>query len=513
MAFATTRSQSNHGQPVPSWLESLLADTSPPPRMYAWRVDNLPGGSGRYCTSHHASSPSPASSIASSGSRRRRIYVLGAGNIGRLLATSLSLSRPVALEPPPDVTLVVRRRAALEAWAVDPCVRITRANGEDVVFGPDSVDGDGGGSGGKVDVELWTDEPPPAGPLRTPGSSDSIDDYGNGIIENLIVATKAAAAVPAVDRLRRHLGPGSTVAFAHNGIPIVWPPLGFLYVSQRWPNGGGPGAWLAVVTTHGVFSLPRGEFTSRHASVGELTVGGVLVGSDSTSDAVEAARGQGKEVTDDEPQLRAGLGVGTYLGQSLATAPWLNGSIVPRTALFAAQLGKLVVNCVINPLTAVLRCRNGELFQEEQDGDRRDDRSRDGRVMVAAVIDVLLHEATEVLRAYLQSEEVNRGVLAADTAYDQEAVLSTLLQRFDFKSLRRMLYDVGHKVRENRSSMLQDVEAGRETEIRELNGWLVDMAAMLGRDTINVSAHRKLIELVLNKTVLQKEELARVLNP
>jgi 2-dehydropantoate 2-reductase len=56
--------------------------------------------------------------------------------------------------------------------------------------------------------------------------------------------------------------------------------------------------------------------------------------------------------------------------------------------------------------------------------------------------------------------------------------------------------------------MLQDAEAGRETEIRDFNGWVVDMADFLGTD-LDVSIHRGLIELVERGETLDKEELAR----
>jgi 2-dehydropantoate 2-reductase len=58
-----------------------------------------------------------------------------------------------------------------------------------------------------------------------------------------------------------------------------------------------------------------------------------------------------------------------------------------------------------------------------------------------------------------------------------------------------MLHDVGFKVRHNTSSMLQDVLAGKKTEIRDFNGWLVDTASWLD-ERLDVSGHKKLIELV-----------------
>jgi 2-dehydropantoate 2-reductase len=56
--------------------------------------------------------------------------------------------------------------------------------------------------------------------------------------------------------------------------------------------------------------------------------------------------------------------------------------------------------------------------------------------------------------------------------------------------------------------MLQDVEAGRKTEIRDFNGWVVDMASFLGTG-LDVSVHQNLIVLIERGEILNKEELAR----
>ncbi|KND91594.1 hypothetical protein TOPH_03781 [Tolypocladium ophioglossoides CBS 100239] len=69
-----------------------------------------------------------------------------------------------------------------------------------------------------------------------------------------------------------------------------------------------------------------------------------------------------------------------------------------------------------------------------------------------------------------------------------------------------MLHAFGARVGENTSSMLQDVQAGRQTEVRDFNGWLVDTAAFLDQG-LDVSTHRALVALVESGTVLNKEEL------
>ncbi|EEY20808.1 conserved hypothetical protein [Verticillium alfalfae VaMs.102] len=276
-----------------------------------------------------------------------------------------------------------------------------------------------------------------------------------GAIPNLLVTTKASVALPEIDRLRRYLDENSVVAFAQNGMCKLWPPHGRAYTSHRYASRPPP-SWLACVTTHGVTS--RGRYTSEHASVADLKIGSVLPG----------------------PQ---GGASSTYLAEQLARAPFLHGQQVLRADLWTLQLEKLVVNCIINPLTALLRCKNGYLFEKP-----------DGPLM--RLIDVLLAEASAVLQHVVQHPSTDTIL---DDARNTASAIDRhmLLERFSQTQLKRMLLVVGHKVRDNTSSMLQDVRAGRQTEIQDFNGWLVHMAAFLdpGLDTSN---HELLIELVEN---------------
>ena len=172
-----------------------------------------------------------------------------------------------------------------------------------------------------------------------------------------------------------------------------------------------------------------------------------------------------------------------------------------------------MVNSHINPLTAILRCKNGLLFSKE-----------DG--VLTRVMDSLLHEASQVLQALVNhnsstsllsssASSNSNGNLAfrriattGDTADSIESVRAILVERFSYARLRSMLYAVGAKVGENTSSMLQDVQAGKQTEIKDFNGWLVDTASFIDPN-LNVSGHKKLISLVREGKVLKPEDLGR----
>ncbi|MFZ5560923.1 MAG: ketopantoate reductase family protein [Pseudomonadota bacterium] len=100
---------------------------------------------------------------------------------------------------------------------------------------------------------------------------------------------------------------------------------------------------------------------------------------------------------------------------------------------------KLAVNCAINPLTARYRCRNGELLQKAES---------------LAVMRAVCAEIAAVMQAEgLPATAETLFGLACNTAAQTAA---------------------------NLSSLRADVEAGRDTEIRFLNGYVVARAARHG---------------------------------
>ncbi|KAI0460331.1 ketoisovalerate reductase [Xylaria acuta] len=437
------------------WLRLIMEDGTNPPKLYAWTPKNLSGGGGARFGSAEGTH---GSSRDDDDDDRRRIYVLGVGNIGRLYAMCLS-----KIVNGPPITLVVHRRELLERWAAEPGIELTRR-------GQAHRNAD-------FDIEWWTDAAPCGGHAAEVAAGRSIS--------NLIVATKASDALPQVDRVRRYLGSDSTVAFAQNGMCKLWPPVGDGYVRARFPDGTSP-SWIACVTTHGVTS--QGPFKSTHAAPANALVGPVMR--------------SGVDRVGEEEQT------GGYLMRQIASAPGLDARAVSRKELWVAQLEKLVVNAIINPLTAVLRCQNGEILVA------RDDALPD-------VIDRLLSEASETLSALIRdvasdgiliSESLNQETTSDNLVTESLGVSrAQLLERFSFPRLRSMVLDVGVKVSANTSSMLQDVRAGKPTEIDDFNGWLIGTAKLLDKG-LQLPTHEKLIALVKDQAALTRGELcARLL--
>lgn len=117
----------------------------------------------------------------------------------------------------------------------------------------------------------------------------------------------------------------------------------------------------------------------------------------------------------------------------------------------SAIWSKLLINAAINPLTAVLRVRNGELLRAK--------------------------EWTEALRLLLDEGRAIARANGIETAAD----------------LWEQLVSVCERTAANHSSMLQDVTAGRETELEWITGSLLRHAEKQG---VAAPSHRMVYQLL-----------------
>ena len=160
--------------------------------------------------------------------------------------------------------------------------------------------------------------------------------------------------------------------------------------------------------------------------------------------------------------FHAGRGT-TLMGRQELDAPpaWFSdytGAIEPcawEPDISSALWHKLAVNCVINPLTAIHRCNNGALAEGE----------------LREQVDLLCREVAQV--SYAAGYTRSAQTIYADATNVIESTAA------------------------NRSSMRQDVEAGRRTEIEFITGYLLQRAHEHG---IGAPLNRKLMEQVLART-------------
>ncbi|RDA90434.1 hypothetical protein CP533_5247, partial [Ophiocordyceps camponoti-saundersi (nom. inval.)] len=303
--------------------------------LYAWTKANL---------SPHPSTPQQPPSTSTSTSTSPSIYILGAGNIGRLFATSLA-----ALPSKPTVTLVVRTPAQLQTYLSSPGIQLVKPSNS-----PSNSPSPSPNHTSQITLESWTETPPQTGPIHQIPP-----------LKNLIIATKITNASDATLSLRRYLTRDSTIAMAQNGICPFWPPQGNDLLIRGWGSVEEAPTIMACVVSHGLYADPsRGAGTSVHAALGDVVFGPVCGAALSEPSIAEES----------------------FLARCLVSAEVLDAKTVCPTTLWLSQLEKLVYNSTINPLTALIRCPNGALLTTET---RRQ------------VVDKLLCETSLILRTFI----------------------------------------------------------------------------------------------------------------
>ena len=218
-------------------------------------------------------------------------------------------------------------------------------------------------------------------------------------IATLLVCTKAPQTAAALAGIANRLNAASDIVLLQNGMGLRDE------LQARHPQL----RWLQAVVTEGAYL--RDRFQVVHAARGDTVIGGF----------------------DDGEQQRA----------ERFAARWPT-TLLPLRAvadLQRRQWLKLAANCVINPLTALHRCRNGELLQ------------------LPAIADTVAQLCDE---------------LAAVAGSDGVAL--------DSGELQANVFAVMHSTAANRSSMLQDIEQGRASEIDYLNGYVARRGAARGID-------------------------------
>jgi len=148
-----------------------------------------------------------------------------------------------------------------------------------------------------------------------------------------------------------------------------------------------------------------------------------------------------------------------YLLRTVTRTPILAAVPFPPTDLLQQQLDKLAVNCIINPLTAIFDCTNGELLNQ---------------FSVTRIMRLLLAEISLVIRSLPELDGVPNKNL-----------------RYDPQRLEAMVIVVATRTAKNVSSMLQDVRQHTKTEVDYINGYVVRRGEELG------------IKCVLNYMLLQ----------
>ncbi len=326
-----------------------------------------------------------------------------------------------------------------------------------------------------------------------------------------------------VQQLQRELGvgPPSTHAAAAPG--------------PKNPNGGPelpPGLRFYIASvTHGCFkeASPQGEGTPPeevlswryrvvHAGLGAVSVGPLEpmwaagLGSTRHNGNSFASQGSPAGAAAGGPCASPSSGTGTgtceergqqyrykgeeedrrYMEELAAALPGLNVKpVLDPGALLGELRAKLAANCAINPLTALLGCRNGQLLEQPHT-----------RQLMREVCRELV--AVYGAEAFSGVASPGAGVeLVAGSSAGQEGALATRGQGGEAEAAAEALYNwvagVAAATARNKSSMLQDVLACRPTEVDYLVGHVVACAEERG---VDAPVHRTLAGLVRARQAL-----------
>ncbi|KAK3072378.1 2-dehydropantoate 2-reductase (Ketopantoate reductase) (KPA reductase) (KPR) [Teratosphaeriaceae sp. CCFEE 6253] len=433
----------------------------------------------------------------------RRIHILGTGSIGKMIAHSLR-----GIADPPPVTLILHKIGLLHAWEkgkqeitiqdgdfkigrggfdVELAPQVRRRHGVEMqAQTPDLYDVAGDtmrphdvaesmktqAQGSKERAASprrssrdGTDEgqAQPSTPFRHFYQTTGKGDYAFSTepIHNLILTTKAAYTVAALLPLRHRLSRASTICFLQNGMGTIDE------VNEKvFPNEETRPSYVQGILTHGVNVPPevakRDPFFAVHAGHGTIALGVLprkpLVNEDGADDASE------KDIW--APTAR-------YLLRTLTRTPVLCAVGFTPTELLQQQLEKLAVNSVLNPLTSLLDARNGTLLYN---------------FALTRTLRLLLAETSLVFRSLPELQSI-----------------PNINTRFSPERLEMLVVKVADQTRDNISSMLADVRAGRQTEIEYINGYIVRRGEEIG---VSCVVNYAIMQTVLGKAVLTQREVS-----
>ncbi|KAK3936150.1 putative 2-dehydropantoate 2-reductase [Diplogelasinospora grovesii] len=345
------------------------------------------------------------------------IHVLGVGNLGKYIAHS-----PMKQASKPVILLFHRPSLDIE-WQSAGC---------GIQCITDSVLDKR--SGFRVEVL----------PPSSPSSSNESSQKGSfEPIKYLIVATKTYMTTSALELVKGRLDSKSSILFLQNGMGTMDKAS-----AEIFPDPESRPAYWAGICSAGVYSI--GPFTIVHAGRGPLKVGLMEGNSGCFMDKRDAASTQDGMI------------------ERLSQAGVLETTVLTSAEIKEAQLQKLVVNAIINPLTAIFRCQNGQLL---------DNPTR------FALMKLLINETGPIVRALLHRPS----------------------DLFSDLNLLDLVLTVAHKTGANTSSMLQDVQVGQRTEIDYINGYVVAQGTRLGLPNTHSAT---IVRLVKEQQVVQDQHVA-----
>ena len=407
-----------------------------------------------------------------------RFHVLGIGPIGSLLAFHLRRAVP----PAHIVTLVHKsQRQANNFNASGGAIRVeldgvalSEANFEGEVFEA------------YHDRELIQTSKSGRSPEARPDPLHTAPGPSATAIHSLFVTTKAHQTIGAIRRLLPRLSGNSTIVLLQNGMGIYEQ-----LIQDIFRNPAQRPHFILASNTHGAWF--KRFYNVVHTGFGEIQFGIVP---DTDGRQFEASltnftapRSEQRLNLDDitnsseDPlhsrykSLRSTVSTLCSLEEGLRTS-WR-----PIAQVQESMLRKLVVNSVINPLTAIMGCRNGDIFKNPASH----------RIMRR-----VCQEAADVLAAQVRVDtelRLNGNITHPSVGRIPRSLTQSHLEE---ECLR-----VAELTKGNISSTLNDIRRGRYTEIDFLNGYLMNLGATYG---VPMPATSTLLNLVKMRAAIPLDQ-------
>ena len=362
------------------------------------------------------------------------IHVLGLGAIGCLVAHHLRRALPSRH------TITVLHRNLEKAKAAGNSI-IVEANGVAIAA-----------EGFEHDVNrIQYQSQPPHGQDTTNrrGVKVSTQPLNQVPIESLIVCTKTVDTRGAINSLLPRLSSNSTIVLMQNGMGTYENLTQTIFRNPlERPH------FVLVSINHGAFL--KKQFHVVHRGLGNIFFGIVPDTNGRDFEASQPALNLNDIAltTAEDPQAQRYLSlrntVAALLGLQSLNAQWR-----PIYDVQMMMRRKVVVNSVINPLTALLNCQNGEVLRHPWG---------------QGICRRICHEAAAVFKAQWEAE-IKAAKQAGQTVPDERypRILTEAALREECERVARVTAD-------NFSSMLIDVRLGRRTEISNMNGYLLNLA-------------------------------------
>lgn len=278
------------------------------------------------------------------------------------------------------------------------------------------------------------------------------------VIHNLVVTVKAPQVVSALNSVKYRLLPSSTVCLLQNGMGIYEEVISSVFPDpEERPN------FMLGTVSHGLSS--PAPFTVSHAGPGIINLG-LLPREAVTRD--DAERG----MTLDGHEAAKWAKTSRYLLRTITRSPVLAAIPLSPSDLMQAQLEKLAVNCIINPLTVLLDSRNGSILSN---------------FSLSRVRYLLLAEISLVLQGLPELSGIPNVKL-----------------RFSPERLDQIITGVATKTSENISSMLGDVRRGVRTEVEYINGYIVKRGEEMGFKAV---MNYMIMQMVIGKQQMVSKEI------